>query len=213
MKSRLRPTTFVILIKLKQYTTNQSLPRTQNKYTYSNNDSIVKQKENNTTVTLCTNCICKSNIFIWRDVPRYNKKDILSAKGWTQTIPMLEHILLPGCLSWRLLWLTNNTKRRNLLLWWDKPQAVRLLWVTDHYLIRSICLGQKHVQHTYFSFLWFLLLLENSRWHGSSRHPPSLVFSETMRWDYVRHRVFLNRTWRNVQMGKNTFRHGCLKYT
>lgn len=70
---------------------------------------------------------------IWQDVLYNSKKDVSSAKTWTQTIPILENILLPGYLSWRLPWETNNTnKRGNLLLWSEKPQAVRLQCITNH---------------------------------------------------------------------------------
>lgn len=106
-----------------------------------NYDYTVKQKgkKNNTTLRLCT-YICKynsfpfvletnkqtNNILFWQDVLCYNKKDISLTKMWTQTASMLENILLPGYLSWRLPWDTNNTNKTKILLLWLKTAGSQI---------------------------------------------------------------------------------------
>lgn len=76
---------------------------------------ILLNKVKNTTLSLCTYCICKYLSFFTFKETNFGKMSYVTEKGLivcTQTVPMLENILLPGYLSCGLLWDMNTTLRQ-----------------------------------------------------------------------------------------------------
>lgn len=67
---------------------------------------MLLKKVKNTTLSLCTYCISKYLSFFTFKETHFGKMSYVTEKGLivcTQTVPMLENILLPGYLSCGLL--------------------------------------------------------------------------------------------------------------